>query len=70
MINRDYELCFNKHGCKILDMNENMRMIAIGKKVGRVFQLDALISYERAEAYALYNFENLTLKCGTKELCI
>ena len=44
MIERGLEVNFNKHGCKFLDMHHNMRVVAQGEKVGRMFKLFAIMS--------------------------
>lgn len=41
MTERGYEICFNKNGCLVLDTSNCMRVVARGKKVGRMFKLSA-----------------------------
>lgn len=68
MTERDYEVRFNKNGCKLLDMNQNMRMIATNKKEGRMFKFDALSSHKSAEAYALHNAKILDIEMWHKRV--
>ena len=40
IVDQNLQVTLNSKGCFIKDMNDNMKVIVIGTKVGRMFKLD------------------------------